>query len=98
MPALQACKRKVHRAARGEPERPCQHSGHQHTSPETSTSGWITGVRLQTERLVLYYAHRDDRQTPLEESMEAFDRLIRAGKVRAIGTSNLKGWRIAEAN
>jgi aryl-alcohol dehydrogenase-like predicted oxidoreductase len=54
--------------------------------------------RLGTDRLDLYYAHRDDSQTPLEESMGAFDRLIRAGKVRAIGASNLKVWRIAEAN
>jgi aryl-alcohol dehydrogenase-like predicted oxidoreductase len=54
--------------------------------------------RLQTDRLDLYYAHRDDPQTPLEETMAAFDRLIRAGKVRAIGASNLRSWRIAEAN
>ncbi len=54
--------------------------------------------RLQTDHLDLFYAHRDDPQTPLEETMGAFDRLIRAGKVRAIGASNLKVWRIAEAN
>lgn len=54
--------------------------------------------RLGTDALDLYYAHRDDPQTPLEETLEAFDRLIRAGKVRAIGASNLKVWRIAEAN
>jgi aryl-alcohol dehydrogenase-like predicted oxidoreductase len=54
--------------------------------------------RLQTETLDLLYAHRDDRQTPLEETMAAFDRLTRAGKVRAIGASNLRVWRIAEAN
>lgn len=54
--------------------------------------------RLGTDRLDLYYAHRDDAQTPLEETMGAFDRLMRAGKVRAIGASNLKVWRIAEAN
>ena len=54
--------------------------------------------RLGTDRLDLYYAHRDDAQTPLEETMGAFDRLIRAGKVRAIGASNLTSWRIAEAN
>ncbi len=54
--------------------------------------------RLGTDTLDLYYAHRDDPQTSLEETMEAFDRLIRAGKVRAIGASNLKVWRIAEAN
>jgi aryl-alcohol dehydrogenase-like predicted oxidoreductase len=55
-------------------------------------------LRLGTDALDLYYAHRDDSQTPLEETMEAFDRLIRAGKVRAIGASNLNVWRIAEAN
>jgi aryl-alcohol dehydrogenase-like predicted oxidoreductase len=54
--------------------------------------------RLQTERLDLLYAHRDDLQTPLEETMEAFDRLLQAGKIRAIGASNLRVWRIAEAN
>ena len=54
--------------------------------------------RLQIETLDLLYAHRDDAQTPLEETMEAFDRLMRSGKVRAIGASNLRVWRIAEAN
>jgi aryl-alcohol dehydrogenase-like predicted oxidoreductase len=54
--------------------------------------------RLQTDRLDLYYAHRDDPATPLEETMGAFEGLIRAGKVRAIGASNLPAWRIAEAN
>lgn len=55
-------------------------------------------ARLQTDHIDLYYAHRDDPDTPLEETMEAFDRLVKAGKVRAIGASNLKAWRIAEAN
>lgn len=54
--------------------------------------------RLQLDRLALYYAHRDDSDTPLAETMEAFDRLVRSGKVQAIGASNLKVWRIAEAN
>ncbi len=54
--------------------------------------------RLQTDRLDLYYAHRDDLETPLDETMSAFDRMIRAGKLRAIGASNLRVWRIAEAN
>jgi aryl-alcohol dehydrogenase-like predicted oxidoreductase len=54
--------------------------------------------RLQTDRIDLYYAHRDDRETRQDETMAAFDRLIRAGKVRAIGASNLKVWRIAQAN
>lgn len=54
--------------------------------------------RLKTDRIDLYYAHRDDSATPIEETMEAFDRLVQSGKVRAIGASNLKQWRIAEAN
>lgn len=54
--------------------------------------------RLGTDRLDLYYAHRDDPGTPLPETMEAFHRLVRAGKVRAIAASNLRVWRIAEAN
>ncbi|MGI9073419.1 MAG: aldo/keto reductase [Bryobacteraceae bacterium] len=54
--------------------------------------------RLQTDRIDLYYAHRDDRATPIEETMEALDRLVNAGKVRAIGASNLRLWRIAEGN
>ena len=54
--------------------------------------------RLQTDRIDLYYSHRDDRETALEETMKAFDRLIHAGKIRAIGASNLPVWRIAQAN
>ena len=54
--------------------------------------------RLETDRIDLYYAHRDDPQTPVEETMEAFDGLVRAGKVRAVAASNLPVWRIAEAN
>lgn len=54
--------------------------------------------RLQTDRIDLYYAHRDDRQTPVEETMEAFHRLMKEGKVRALGASNLAAWRIAVAN
>jgi aryl-alcohol dehydrogenase-like predicted oxidoreductase len=54
--------------------------------------------RLQTDRLDLYYAHRDDRETEQEETMGAFDRLVKAGKVRALGASNLAVWRISRAN
>ena len=54
--------------------------------------------RLQTDYIDIYYAHRDDFDTPIQETMEAFDRLIKSGKVRAIGASNLWIWRIAEAN
>lgn len=54
--------------------------------------------RLQTDYIDIYYAHRDDFETPIDETMEAFHRLIKSGKVRAIGASNLWIWRIAEAN
>ncbi|MEX0601459.1 MAG: aldo/keto reductase, partial [Rhodothermales bacterium] len=54
--------------------------------------------RLQTDYIDIYYSHRDDFDTPLEETMEAFHRLVKKGKVRTIGASNLYIWRIAEAN
>jgi aryl-alcohol dehydrogenase-like predicted oxidoreductase len=53
--------------------------------------------RLQTDYIDLYQAHRDDQGTPLEETLAAFDSLIKAGKVRAIGASNYSGARLAEA-
>jgi len=53
--------------------------------------------RLGIETIDLYYAHIEDRNTPHEETLEAFDRLIQAGKVRFIGACNHKAWRLAEA-
>lgn len=53
--------------------------------------------RLRSDVIDLYYAHLDDRDTPLEEIVEAFDRLVTAGKVRFPGVSNWHTWRIAEA-
>ena len=54
--------------------------------------------RLQTDYIDLYQAHRDDPNTPLEETMSAFDELVKAGKVRWIGASNYTAARLAEAN
>jgi aryl-alcohol dehydrogenase-like predicted oxidoreductase len=54
--------------------------------------------RLGVETIDLYYAHVDDRSTPQEESLAAFDRLVRAGKVRFVGASNFLAWRLAEAH
>ena len=54
-------------------------------------------ARLRTDWIDLYYAHADDRQTPLPEIVEAFDSLISAGKVRFVGASNWATWRLAEA-
>jgi aryl-alcohol dehydrogenase-like predicted oxidoreductase len=54
--------------------------------------------RLQTDYIDLYQAHRDDQETPLEETMAAFDDLVKKGKVRWIGASNFTAARLAEAN
>ncbi|MBU3672436.1 MAG: aldo/keto reductase [Sinobacteraceae bacterium] len=53
--------------------------------------------RLHTDYIDLYQAHRDDPNTPLEETAEAFDQLVKAGKVRAIGASNFTAPRLAAA-
>jgi aryl-alcohol dehydrogenase-like predicted oxidoreductase len=53
--------------------------------------------RLQTDRIDLYYAHNDDPETPLEESLGAFGELVRDGKVRYIGASNFTAERLSEA-
>ncbi|MGQ0480461.1 MAG: aldo/keto reductase [Pseudonocardia sp.] len=53
--------------------------------------------RLRTDRIDLYYAHRDDPDTPLEETVAAFDALVRAGTVRYVAASNYEAPRLAEA-
>ena len=53
--------------------------------------------RLGVECIDLYYAHADDPDTPLEETLSAFDALIKAGKVRWIGASNYTAARLAAA-
>jgi aryl-alcohol dehydrogenase-like predicted oxidoreductase len=53
--------------------------------------------RLQTDRIDLYYAHFDDEETPLGESLAAFDALVQDGTVRAIGASNYSPARLTEA-
>lgn len=53
--------------------------------------------RLGTDHIDLYQAHKDDEDTPLEETLEAFARLIEEGKVRAIGASNYSAARLAQA-
>jgi aryl-alcohol dehydrogenase-like predicted oxidoreductase len=53
--------------------------------------------RLQTDRIDLYQTHKDDPATPVQESLEALARLVKAGKVRAIGASNFTAPRLAEA-
>jgi aryl-alcohol dehydrogenase-like predicted oxidoreductase len=50
--------------------------------------------RLQTDHIDLYQAHGWDPATPIEESLAAFDHLVRSGKVRYIGVSNFTGWQL----
>ena len=53
--------------------------------------------RLQSDYIDLYQAHEDDPQTPLEETLEAYNQLLQQGKVRAIGASNFSAERLPEA-
>ncbi len=53
--------------------------------------------RLQTDYIDLYQAHWDDRETPLEETLRAFDDLVRQGKVRYLGASNYVAFRLTRA-
>lgn len=67
------------------------------------TRAWIRQAvedslrRLRTDRIDLYQSHEDDAATPFEETLAAFAGLIEAGKVRAIGASNISAPRLAEA-
>ncbi len=54
-------------------------------------------TRLQSDRIDLYYAHEDDAQTPLGETLEAFSKLIKEGKVRYIAASQYSAPRLEEA-
>jgi len=53
--------------------------------------------RLQTDYLDLYQAHWPDEKTPIEETLRAFDELIKQGKVRHIGASNYVAWELMQA-
>ncbi|WP_127501072.1 aldo/keto reductase [Actinoplanes solisilvae] len=50
--------------------------------------------RLGVDHVDLYYVHVDDRATPLEETLEALDGFVKAGKVRFLGWSNVRTWRL----
>jgi aryl-alcohol dehydrogenase-like predicted oxidoreductase len=78
----------------GMPMEPGRHGASRHTI--------IAGVeaslrRLDTDWIDLYQQHQPDPLTPIEETLRAFDDLIRAGKVRYIGCSNFRPWQVVEA-
>lgn len=54
-------------------------------------------ARLKTDYIDLYYTHFDDEKTPVEETLQAYDELIKAGKVRYIAASNLSPARLEES-
>src|SRR3954468_14826498 len=67
-------------------------------SPDTIESEARASLeRLQTDRFDLYYGHFDDEDTPLEDSLRAFDALVRAGAVRHLGASNYTPERLTAA-
>jgi len=53
--------------------------------------------RMQTDYIDLYQSHWTDENTPIEESMQAFDELVRQGKVRYVGASNYSAWEFMQA-
>ncbi|HEY5271402.1 MAG TPA: aldo/keto reductase [Anaerolineales bacterium] len=53
--------------------------------------------RLQTDHLDLYQAHWPDEKTPIEETLRAFDELVKQGKVRYVGASNYSAWELMQA-
>lgn len=54
--------------------------------------------RMKTDHIDLYQMHHIDRNTPWEELWQAMEQLVREGKVLYVGSSNLAGWQIAQAN
>jgi aryl-alcohol dehydrogenase-like predicted oxidoreductase len=67
------------------------HRGHVLRAVERSLA------RLQTDRLDLLYMHRPDPHTPMEETLAAFDQLVRDGKVLYVGMSNHAAWQVGDA-
>ncbi|QIL01991.1 aldo/keto reductase [Sphingomonas sinipercae] len=66
--------------------------------PETIQAACEASLeRLGVETIDLYYQHKDDADVPLADSLGAFDRLVKGGKVRAVGLSNFSAGRVDEA-
>ena len=76
--------------------------GHAHDGQGLSRAHIVRSVddslkRLKTDHIDLFQSHRDDKDTPQEETLSTYGELIKAGKLRAIGASNFEAPRLAEA-
>lgn len=72
-----------------------QHKGLSAANIEAAIEGSLK--RLGTDYVDVFFAHTDDAEVPLEETLTAFDKLVKAGKVRALGASNYSAERLREA-
>lgn len=72
-----------------------QHKGLSAANIEAAVEGSLK--RLGTDYIDVYFAHSDDETVPLEETLAAFDKLVQAGKVRALGASNYSAERLRQA-
>lgn len=82
----------------GEPEWDRVPESYEYLSAKAIRKGIENSLRrLQTDYIDLYYAHIDDRVTPMEETLGVFNDLVREGKVRYIGCSNFRTWRLERA-
>ncbi|MGY1712672.1 aldo/keto reductase [Geodermatophilus sp. SYSU D00758] len=70
---------------------------HPLSAPEIRAAAERSLRNLRTDRIDLYYAHYDDESTPLEETLQAMDELVQAGKVRYAAASNYPAKRLVEA-
>ena len=78
----------------GPPPGPNQKGGTRH---HIMTQVDLSLKRLDTDYIDLYYMHRWDPDTPIEETMRALDDLVHSGKVRYLGCSNYTAWQMVEA-
>jgi aryl-alcohol dehydrogenase-like predicted oxidoreductase len=94
--AARGCRHKVHIATKVGMEVAPGVRGLRRARVEAAIEGSLR--RLQTDYADLYFAHQDDPETPLQETLEAFERLREAGKIRFAAASNIRAERLEAAN
>lgn len=72
--------------------------GHRGSAEYVRTAVEASLRRLGVDHIDLYQFHTPDRSTPIEETLEALDTLVRSGMVRAVGCSNMQAWQIVDAH